>query len=306
MNLGKSYKESVQEYARGIIGGLLFSFPLLYTMEVWWAGYTTEYIYLLLLMLFTYVVLLGYNRYAGMHPSVKWKNIFMESIEEMGIGITLSFLVLYMLNRLNLDNGFHDVVGKVVIEAMLVSIGVSVGTAQMGSSANDENEKDNSNNDGARQKENKSSSVGKVESVRHSEGKKTDRRSGKLAMVILAICGSLLVASTVAPTDEIVMLAAQCNPYQILAIALVSILLSMLTGYFSNFKGTERKEMKLNSKDILYVTFLCYISALFISGFLLWFFGRFQNLSVHAIVNQIIVLGLIASMGGSAGRLLIK
>ncbi|MDQ3135846.1 MAG: TIGR02587 family membrane protein, partial [Acidobacteriota bacterium] len=31
-------KKSLQEYARGVAGGLLFSLPLLYTMEVWWMG----------------------------------------------------------------------------------------------------------------------------------------------------------------------------------------------------------------------------------------------------------------------------
>ena len=35
----RSLAESLQEYGRGIAGGLLFSLPLLYTMEVWWAGF---------------------------------------------------------------------------------------------------------------------------------------------------------------------------------------------------------------------------------------------------------------------------
>ena len=32
--------KSLQEYGRGIAGGMLFSLPLLYTMEVWWAGFS--------------------------------------------------------------------------------------------------------------------------------------------------------------------------------------------------------------------------------------------------------------------------
>jgi len=31
----RSTAESLQEYGRGIAGGLMFSIPLLYTMEVW-------------------------------------------------------------------------------------------------------------------------------------------------------------------------------------------------------------------------------------------------------------------------------
>jgi len=32
-------KKSIQEYARGIAGGMMFSLPLLYTMEMWWSGF---------------------------------------------------------------------------------------------------------------------------------------------------------------------------------------------------------------------------------------------------------------------------
>ena len=36
---GRTVGESFREYGRGIAGGLLFSLPLLYTMEVWFAGF---------------------------------------------------------------------------------------------------------------------------------------------------------------------------------------------------------------------------------------------------------------------------
>ncbi|HEX4668040.1 MAG TPA: DUF2391 family protein, partial [Chthoniobacterales bacterium] len=36
---GPSIGDSLREYARGIAGGLMFSLPLLYTMEVWWTGF---------------------------------------------------------------------------------------------------------------------------------------------------------------------------------------------------------------------------------------------------------------------------
>ena len=33
---------SLREYARGLAGGLMFSLPLLYTMEVWWRRFVIE------------------------------------------------------------------------------------------------------------------------------------------------------------------------------------------------------------------------------------------------------------------------
>lgn len=291
---GKSIEKSIKEYSRGIIGGLLFSFPLLYTMEVWWTGYTVKSYHLILLIFVTYILLLGYNRYAGMHPSVKWKSVLLESVEEMGLGLLISFIVLLLLNRIYLADNMHEIIGKVIIEAMAVSIGVSIGTAQLGSSANGESEKGSKNNKEAEDDEKEQKENG------------PDRRTGKIALVILAFCGSVLVASSIAPTDEVVLIAIQSEPYHILAIALISIFLSLVVGYFSNFKGTEKIELKPDAYDITLVACVSYLVALISSAFILWFFGRFQNLSLWYIVSECVVLGAIASLGGSAGRFLIK
>lgn len=314
MSLEKSYRESIKEYTRGVIGGLLFSFPLLYTMEVWWAGYTISFFNLLILVVLNYIILLGYNRYAGMHPGVNWKNIFIESVEEIGIGLVVAFIVLFLLNRISLDSDFSVVIGKVVIETMMVSIGVSVGTAQMGSSTNGKEEKkeedekkmeDEEESHDAKGEE-KYYDIGK-ESLEESKGNgKPDRRGGKLAIIILSFCGSILVSSSVAPTDEVWILAVQTEAYHVLIICILSIALSMITGYYSNFRGTDKSEMKPNAKDIIFVTCLCYISSLIVAGFLLWFFGRFENVNFSTVISSIVILGAIASLGGSAGRLLIK
>lgn len=210
-----------------------------------------------------------------------------------------------------MDSGLQEVIGKVVIEAMLVSIGVSVGTAQMEERGNkeetEEEGKKKTHGQSGNKKENvDDSSGGEEETIGQSNGKRRDRRSGKLALVILTICGSLLVSSSVAPTDETWVIAAQSRPYQILLISIISIALTVITSYFSNFRGTERMDLKLNVIDVIFVTSLCYSTSLLVSAFLLWFFGDFSNLSFHQIINGIVIVGAIASLGGSAGRLLIK
>ena len=73
-------------------------------MEVWWAGFSATPLQLLLLVVVTYLLLLGYNRYAGMRPGVSWRSIMIDSVEEMGIGLALSFAVLFVLNRIQLTD----------------------------------------------------------------------------------------------------------------------------------------------------------------------------------------------------------
>jgi len=290
MTNDKPIKESIVEYAQGIVGGLLFSFPLLYTMEVWYAGFLAQPFHLMIMVLATFLLLLGYNRYAGMHPGTSWKDVVIDSFEEMGIGLVMSFLLLLMLNRIQImDNSFDEIMGKVITEAMFVSIGVSVGTAQLGNSVKEDN-----NQQGEDKEPSKAEKIGKK------------RRSTKFALIVLALCGSIIVGGSVAPTEEVLLLAAEAKPVHLLVIAIISILLSMVVCYFSDFQGTDRPDTQPTLYDIVFETCLSYSTALIASVFILWYFVGFNNTGIWTIISQCVVLGLIASLGASAGRLLIK
>ncbi|MEJ8803840.1 TIGR02587 family membrane protein [Pontibacter sp. H249] len=276
-------KQSLKEYARGVAGGLLFSFPMLFTMEVWWAGFIAQPLDLLVLVLVTFLLLLGYNRYAGMHPGVSWRSVMVDSFEELGIGLLLSFGVLLMLNRINFQAmGMDEIMGKIIIEAMAVSIGVSVGTAQLGTHEDEETEEQED------------------ESV---------NRDTKSAMLVLALCGAIIVGGNVAPTEEVLLLAIEATPTHIFFMALVSLLLCIVVVYFSDFRGTIRRGSGSNNGilyNIVFDTCLSYIIALAGSAFMLWFFGRFDGVNFWTVVSQTVTLGVITSLGASAGRLLIK
>jgi putative integral membrane protein (TIGR02587 family) len=289
-NHNKPVKESLAEYAQGVIGGLLFSFPLLYTMEIWYAGFLAQPYHLVVMMVGTFLLLLGYNRFAGMHPGTTWKNVIIDSFEEMGIGLVMSFCILLMLNIIQLgENSPNEIMGKVITEAMFVSIGVSIGTAQLGNSAKEE--------------------IGEEEDKEPSDAEKEgkERRSSKVALVVLALCGSILVAGSVAPTEEVLLIAVEAKPLHILIIAIASILLSLVVCYFSDFKGIDRPDDQPPTLyQIVFETCLTYCAALIASAFVIWYFFGFSETGFWNIMAQCIVLGLIASLGASAGRLLIK
>lgn len=284
--MGRPISESLKEYGRGITGGLLFSFPLLYTMEVWWAGFIVEPLQCIVLMCVTFLLLLGYNRYAGMRPDASWRSVATDSVEEMGIGLVVSFAVLLMLNRIQLQGmGMDEIMGKVVIEAMAVSIGVSVGTAQLGAGSGGGKEEGNSSEEGEKEEES---------------------RNSRLGTVVLALCGAILVGGNVAPTEEILMIALEVTPLHILVMVIVSLLLSVVVVYFSNFKGSAREAPKHMAYSVTFDACLSYLVALASSAFILWFFGRLGNVSFEVAFAQCVVLGVIATLGASAGRLLIK
>ncbi len=52
-------------------------------------------------------------------------------------------------------------------------------------------------------------------------------------------------------------------------------------------------------------TVAAYVVSLLVSLLLLWAFGRTDGASWTAIVGQIVMLGIVASFGAAAGRLLV-
>ena len=86
MNLPVS--NSLREYARGIAGGLMFSLPLLYTMEVWWTGFVAEPMRLLALRrgdVRAAARLQSLRRPAS--ATLRWQEVVIDSVEEMGLGL---------------------------------------------------------------------------------------------------------------------------------------------------------------------------------------------------------------------------
>lgn len=272
----KSISDSLKEYARGITGGLLFSLPLLYTMEVWWLGFSVDGYQLLVYILASFLLLLGYNNYAGVHEDATWKEVIIDSVEEIGIGFVLSLIVLWLLGRIDFSEmRMNEIMGKTIVETMTVAIGVSVGTAQLGGDSTTGDDKN-------------------------------DRNISGVGHAVLALCGSVLIAGNVAPTEEIPLIAMETSAIRLLMIIVFSLLLGAVILFFSNFKKGHRLPSKKIAIAVIFETFTAYIIALGSSAFMLWFFGRFDDIHYSTGLSEVIVLGFPAMLGASAGRLLIK
>lgn len=87
---GRAIAQSIREYGRGVAGGLLFSLPLLYTMEMWQSGFVLAPLRLLIGLAMVFLLLLGYNRYAGVRSDASFWEVAIDSIEELGLGLNHS------------------------------------------------------------------------------------------------------------------------------------------------------------------------------------------------------------------------
>lgn len=269
-----SHQETLREYGRGIIGGILFSLPLLYTMEVWWTGFIAPPKYLLACIFVTFLLLLGYNRYAGIKEEATLKEITWESLEEIGLGFVVSFLFLLLISKIDFQMSFDEIAGRVIVETMIVAIGISVGTAQLGQGKGD----------------------GK-------KGHRDKKEDSLMKIFILSFCGAVLFSSSMAPTEEILVIALESTYIDLLSMVIISLLIGAIVLYFSDFTGTTPKNTEIE-KALLHLL-IGYLAALIVSFVFLWFFGRVINNSFDTILAQIIVLSIPGVIGASAGRLLI-
>jgi putative integral membrane protein (TIGR02587 family) len=279
----RSIGRSLQEYGRGVAGGLLFSLPFLYTMEVWWTGHTMPPHQLVLGLVVTFVLLLGYNRYAGLRRDASFSEVAIDSVEELGIGLFIAAVVLALLGQVTLDMPLNEIVGKIVVEAMTVAIGVSVGTAQLGS-----------NGGGAPSDE----QAGGLEG--------DDEETNLMGQLALAFCGAVLIAGNIAPTEEIIMLAVEASAARLIGLALLSLGLAAVILFYSDFRSAQRFSPSDGVLATIAGSVMTYAVALCASAFILWFFGSFDGFGPATWLAETVVLAVGAALGASAGRLLLQ
>jgi putative integral membrane protein (TIGR02587 family) len=277
----RPWRQSAQEYARGVVGGLFFSLPLLFTMEVWWAGFVLPPGRLLVGLLVTLLLLIGYNRYAGIRKDADFLDTLIESVEELGLGIVVAAGSLWLFGRITLEMPVDEIVGKTVTEAVVVAIGVSIGTAELGGADHEDQGVD-----------------GAQPSRRHPWRALLDQFA-------LALCGAVLVAANIGPTEEIPLLASEATPERLLGVVALSIVLAMVVLYFSDFMGAQPVS-DVGWAHVLRWTAITYAAALLASVGLLGFFGRFEQIGPAMVIGQTVMLALVATLGASAGRLLLS
>jgi putative integral membrane protein (TIGR02587 family) len=267
--------ESLREYGRGVGGGFLFSMPLLFTMEMWAGGATIPPARLLGGILATFVLLCGYNLFAGLRHDSTMAEVAIDSVEELGIGLALSAGILYLLGRLPPEASAVESLGVIVLEGLFVAVGVSVGTAQLSSGDAD-------------------------------AGTPQGRHQTLWSEIVLAVCGSVLIAANVAPTEEILILASELHTVQLLATMGLSLALAATLLYYSDFAGSGRLAGVRGSFGVIHGSAITYAAALLVSAATLWFFGRFAGHGAALNAAQSVMLGLAATLGAAAGRLLLR
>ncbi|WP_222195446.1 TIGR02587 family membrane protein [Modestobacter italicus] len=258
-----------QSSGRAFGGALLFSLPLLMTMEVWQLGLTIPRYRLALLMVGTVLLVVFLSQHFGAgSPGVGWRGSLADAGVAFAMAAVAAALVLGVLSVVEPLRGWRDGLSVIAIEMLPAAIGASFARSQLG--------------------------VG---------GRRvpTTTYGGEL---LLMAAGAIVFAANIAPTEEVVLLAAEVGPWH--PVALVVLCLVFMHGfvYWVGFRGQEAAVGGV-LRSFLTLTVVGYVIALLLSAYLLWTFGRFDDVGLLMAVTESVVLALPASLGAAAARLIL-
>lgn len=260
---------------RAFGGAIIFGFPLLMTMEMWWLGFYMDRARLLLFLALNGAVLIGLAYFAGFEETDDLKDSAMDAFAAYAVGVLASAAALTLFGILAPGMPQDEIVGKIAIQAVPASIGAVVARKQLGSGGNDD------------------------------EQDQKERRAGYPGQLFLMLAGALFLAFNVAPTEEMILIAFKMTPWHGLAMIATSVLLLHAFVYSVGFSGQEQIDKGSVLATFWKYSLAGYGIAILVSLYVLWTFGRTEGADLTQIAMMTAVLGLPAALGAAVARLIV-
>ncbi|HEX7116779.1 MAG TPA: TIGR02587 family membrane protein [Steroidobacter sp.] len=275
---GASLRIEDRQYAIGVAracgGALLFSLPILMTMEMWHLGLHMERVRLALLLILTFPLLVGLAYYLGFEDSTDLADAALDACVAFVVAASLATLVLYVFGVLRADMSVDDWIGKVGLQSLTGSIGALLAQSQFGRTQDD-----------SRQRR---------------------RRKSDFAEYFFMAAGALFLSANVAPTEEVILIAYMTTPWHTIALVILSLVVMHAFVYALEFKGQHRRAEGVSfRREFMRFTLVGYLLALAISACLCWSFGRFDGLSPDLALRISVVLAFPTAVGAAAARLVL-
>ena len=276
-----SNKTFVVGLARAFAGAIIFSFPILMTMETWSLGFAIETYRLVVFMSLAIPLLIGLSYYIGFEDTSCLRDDVIDAFVAYTVGFITSGVMLFIFNVVNFGMSWDEIIGIISIQAVVAAIGALLAQSQFGAEA----EKDG--NGEAREIEKK---------------RRNARYFGELFLMLV---GALFLAMNPAPTEEIVLISYKMTDTHVIILALFTILLMHAFVYKLEFRGQESAGEKSVWNVFFRFTIVGYALSLVVGFYLVWIFGQIDGLSADNIARIVVVMAFPAALGASASRLIL-
>lgn len=282
------WRREVSDLVRRAAGGFLFGVPLLYTVEVWWYGSWVHPRWMLGALWVSLIVVTALNRTSCFRDAraMNWRDAAMDGVEIVAVGLVSAATVLVCLREITLATSLQEAVGKTVFEAIPFAVGAALAGPLLSRGGDEAGEDED----------------GEPPTDLEVGGPAISRT---LADASAAAVGALVLSLTIAPIEEIPLIAAAMTPGWLLVLMAASLLISygiVFQADFSDQAGRRRHEGLFQHPFA--ETVGAYVISLMVAAFMLLFFQRIgPGQSWETWTTFTIVLGLPATIGAAAGRL---
>ncbi len=123
--------------ARAFGGAIIFSLPLMMTMEMWWLGFYMDRFRLVLFLVLTVPVLAVLSHYAGFERADGPMDLVLNAFTALAVGFIASAFILVLLHVLQAGNSPDELIGKIVLQAIPGAIGAMLARSQLGARRQD-------------------------------------------------------------------------------------------------------------------------------------------------------------------------
>lgn len=260
-----------RDLARAFGGALLFSLPLLMTMEMWWFGFILDPPRLGVFLLGALPLLLGLAFYAGFSKRHRGLgHALLDTLVALAVGYLTAAAVLSLFGVFQPGAPAQQIVGQLSLQAVGGAMGALLAGRQL--------------------------SAGKDEVGDEAQA----TYPGEL---FLMVAGALFLALNMAPTEEMILIAYRMTAGHVLALMAVSLLLMHAIVFAVGFAGQEDHSRPASA--FAHYTLPGYGLVLLTSLFVLWVFGRTDGHGLPETVDAMVVLGFPGAIGAAAARLLV-
>lgn len=259
--------------ARAFGGALVFSLPLLMTMEMWFLGFYMDRLRLALLLVVELPLLVGLAHFSGFEDTAGLLDAAVDAAASFAVACIASAAVLSVFGVVRAGMSADEVVGKIALQAVPGSIGALLAQSQFG----------------------------RVE----EEGRKR-REAGAVGEYFFMAVGALFLAANVAPTEEMALIAHMMGLWAVVLLSGISLACMHAFVFAVEFRGQEALPPGTPFwSAFLRFSVVGYAIALGISAYVLWTFGRFDGAAPVQAMKETMVLGFPAALGAAAARLIL-
>lgn len=263
---------------RAFAGAILFSFPILMTMEMWALGSSLDGYRLALFIVLSFPLLVGLSYYDGFESTSRLFDDVVDTFVAYAVGFVTSGVVLLMFNVINISMSPDEILGKVALLALPASLGAVLARSLI-----------------------------VVDDGTAEEGESRQRQATYLGQLFLITAGAVFLSMSVAPTEEIILLGFKMTAMHTVGVILLSILLmhafihAVERSGHSNALTPDQGELSI----FLRYTVVGYAIVLVICYYILWTFGSLGGMEFSQQIKTVVVLGVPAAIGGGASRLIL-